>query len=142
MRESSVTLAPADGGTESPVVELTNPNELFPPSFLPASSPFLIVGTATDDLGVARVEVDIVDRYTRLAWDQGAFVNFGIPVPQATILSDPGAQTTQFVFGPFDPELTGGTGVYEIVAHVTDIEGNVSSEDQLSGGTGSMLEVG
>lgn len=82
------------------------------------TSPVVLRGQATDDLGVGAVHVSIKDRATGLWLRPNG--TFGAFARVAAILGSPGASTTQWSFS-----FTPPPGLYALSLRATDTSGNV-----------------
>ena len=83
-----------------------------------------ITGTATDNVGVQRVEVSLYDRTSGRYWNGTAFVTGFRWVPATASLVSPGAASTGW---SFVWNVSGGSGSYRVQTRATDLAGNVET---------------
>ncbi len=108
----------ADATDAAPEATITAPTE---GETLPSGS-VTIAGTATDDAGVSRVEVTIVDRGTGRWWSPGAGAWSDTPVVIEPPLAAPGTTSTEWSL-TFDEPSSSGSGSYEVTARAFDVGG-------------------
>jgi DNA-binding beta-propeller fold protein YncE len=121
------TAGPVD--EEPPVVDLGSPTprEVFD------DRPVRVSGTATDDTGVAAVQVAVRDRDTGLWWDAEAGA-WGAHRFQDAVVADAGADTTDWSFD-FDDSASPGSGGYYVGVRAVDAAGRVGDS------TGTRFDV-
>ena len=95
-------------------VTVPGQNQIYPPGLVAMN------GTATDNIGVERVNIAVKDKNASLWWTGSGWGNF---TWLETTLSDPAAATTEWSW-EFDPGLTGS---FALLLRAEDTSGNVDS---------------
>ncbi len=105
------------------VVDSADPDTMLhqPSGDVVLSTPVQIFGGATDDVGVAAVEVAVKDRATNLWWNQST-MSWGAFHGNTTVLGSPGATST---FWGWEPSF--GPGDYYVQARAVDTAGKVDA---------------
>jgi hypothetical protein len=118
---------PVDTEPPAAAIESPAPREVYP------SRPARFTGTATDDTGVAGVQVAVRDRSTGLWWDAAA-QSWGPHRFRDTVLATPGARTTGWHLD-FDDSADPGSGGYYVAVRAVDVA------DRVGETTGTRFDI-